>query len=207
MITIIDYGLGNLASVANALEKLGVSYEISSDPAVIKKAKALILPGVGAARQGMENLKKRNLDKVIIEQIKKGVPFLGICLGMQLLFEKSEEGNVTCLGIFKGTVKKFKLEKKVPQIGWNNVKKQKAKSKEQKNTILNRLSENSYVYFVNSYYCFPNDKSIIVGETTYGEKFASMVAKDNVVGMQFHPEKSGKIGFTLLNNFITYYVN
>jgi glutamine amidotransferase len=201
-ITIIDYGLGNLASVANALEKLGVSYEISGDPAVIKKATALILPGVGAAGQGMKNLKKRKLDKVLIEEIKKGKPFLGICLGMQLLFEKSEEGNVMCLGIFDGVVKKFKKMRKVPQIGWNNIK-----IKNQESRIMKNISDDNYVYYVNSFYCKPKVKTIIAGETTYGETFATIVVNENVVGMQFHPEKSGTVGFTLLNNFITYYVN
>jgi imidazole glycerol-phosphate synthase subunit HisH len=200
-ITIIDYGLGNLASVANALEKLGISYEISGDPDVIKKATALILPGVGAAGQGMKNLKKRKLDKVLIEEIKKGKPFLGICLGMQLLFEKSEEGNVKCLGIFDGIVKKFRKMRKVPQIGWNNIE------IKEKNKLFKNVPNKSYVYYVNSFYCSPDDKTVIAGQTNYGETFASIVAKDNVVGMQFHPEKSGTVGFNLLNNFITYYVN
>lgn len=184
MIVIIDYGLGNLASVKNALDKLGIANRISSDPALIKKAKALILPGVGAAGAGMAELKKRGLDKLIIEQIKKGKPFLGICLGMQLLFDKSEERNVACLGVLKGTVKKFQKERKVPQIGWNQV-----------------APDKSYFYFVNSYYCAPSDPSIIVGQTTYGETFASVVRKDNIVGVQFHPEKSGEKGLLFLKNF------
>jgi|SRR3989344_2319976 len=185
MIVVIDYGIGNVGSVVNALDKLGVESKISSDPRVIKKARGIILPGVGNAKQGMENLKKRKLDKVIIEEIKKGKPFLGICLGMQLLFDKSEEGNVKCLGVFKGTVKKFKKERKIPQIGWNNVS-----------------PDNSFFYFVNSYYCVPSDEKIIVGTTTYGETFASVVRKDNIFGVQFHPEKSGKAGFALLKNFL-----
>jgi len=202
MITVIDYGLGNLASVANALEKLEIPYEISGNPDVIKKADGLILPGVGAAGQGMKNLKKRKLDTVILNQIKKGVPILGICLGMQLLFDTSEEGKVKCLGIFDGVVKKFKKMKKVPQIGWNNIR-----IKNQKTRIMKKISDDNYFYYVNSYYCKPKDQSIIVGESFYGETFAGIVAKDNVVGVQFHPEKSGKVGFTLLKNFITYYVN
>ncbi len=202
MIVVIDYGIGNTGSVVNALDKLGIKNRISSDPGVIKKAKGLILPGVGAAGQGMENLKKRNLDKLIINQLKLGKPFLGICLGMQLLFEKSEEGNASCLGIFKGVVKKFKNERKIPQIGWNNVGIRNYELR-----IMEKIKDNSYFYFVNSYYCKPDDKSIIVGKTTYGETFASVVAKDNVVGVQFHPEKSGAIGFQLLKNFINYYVS
>lgn len=186
MIVIIDYGLGNLASVKNALDKLGVESKISNDPLMIKKADKLILPGVGAAGQGMKNLKEKGLDKLIIEEIRTGKPFLGICLGMQLLFEKSEEGNVNCLGILKGTVKKFKKMKKIPQIGWNQVE---------------IIKDKSYFYFVNSFYCQPKDKKIITGITKYGEKFASIVVKDNLWGVQFHPEKSGSVGFKLLENF------
>ncbi len=203
MIVVIDYGIGNLGSVVNALDKLGIKNKISSSPSVVKKASALILPGVGAAGQGMKNLGEQNLDNVIIEQIQKGKPFLGICLGMQLLFDKSEEGNVKCLGIFKGVVKKFAKERKVPQIGWNNIQIQNEKFKK----MFNKIPNNSYFYFVNSYYCEPTDQSIIIGKTIYGEKFASIVVKDNIVGVQFHPEKSGKVGFTLLQNFIKTYVN
>lgn len=202
MIVVIDYGIGNLASVINALDKLGVPSQISSNPAVIKKALALILPGVGAAGQGMKNLIDRNLDKLIVEEIDRGKPFLGLCLGMQLLFETSEEGNTPCLGIFKGTVKKFRRERKVPQIGWNNVS-----QVQPTNELFKNVPDNSYFYFVNSYYCAPDNSSIIDGITDYGEKFASVVAKDNLVGVQFHPEKSGKPGFQLLKNFVNYYAN
>lgn len=196
MITIIDYNIGNLASVANALNKLKVKSIITADSNEIKKADGLILPGVGSAGEGMRNLRERGLDKIIIEQINKGRPFLGICLGMQLLFEKSKEGNVACLGIFKGIVKKFQKERKVPQIGWNQVKNQKSKK------LFMGIPDRSYFYFVNSYYCVPEDKSIVAAETEYGEKFASIIVKDNIVATQFHPEKSGKIGFCLLNNFL-----
>lgn len=201
MIVVIDYDIGNTGSVTNALNKIGISSQISSDPTVIKKSKILILPGVGAAGKGMENLKKKKLDKIIIDEIKSGKPFLGICLSMQLLFDKSEEGNVKCLGIFKGEVKKFKKMRKIPQIGWNNVSLDKTAK------IFKEISNNSYFYFVNSYYCDPKDKSLVVSTSTYGEKFASAVEKDNVVGVQFHPEKSGKIGFDLINNFIQNYDN
>jgi len=191
MIVIIDYGVGNLASVKNALDKLGIKSKISGDPKIIESGTALILPGVGAARQGMKNLKKLGLNKIIITEIKKGKPFLGICLGMQLLFESSEEGNVNCLGIFKGSVKKFKKMKKIPQIGWNEVKCK----------AFQNIPDNSFFYFVNSYYCLPKDKDIIAGITDYGEIFASIIVSNNVIGVQFHPEKSGKIGFQLLKNF------
>lgn len=195
MIVVIDYDIGNLGSVINALDKLGVKSKISNNPKEIKKADALILPGVGAAGQGMKNLKKKGLDKVIVEQIKKEKPFLGICLGMQLLFESSEEGNVKCLGILKGSVKKFKKMKKIPQIGWNQVK-------VIKETKLLEGMDDNYFYYVNSFYCSPKDKNVTVGITNYGEEFAGVVAKDNIFGVQFHPEKSGPVGFRLLENFV-----
>lgn len=196
MIVIIDYGVGNLASVKNALDKLGLNSKISNNPKDIKNARILILPGVGAAGQVMKNLEKNNLGEMIRAEIKKGKPTLGICLGMQLFFEKSEEGNVKCLGIFKGQVKKFRNETKVPQVGWNNVNFPKG------NNIFKGIKNNSYFYFVNSYYCQPSDKSINVGITNYGENFSSIVLKDNIVGVQFHPEKSGPVGFKLLDNFV-----
>ncbi len=202
MIVIIDYKLGNVGSVVNALNSLNVENTVSDDPAVIKKSDAIILPGVGAAGQGMENLKKNGLDKVLVEEIKKGKPFLGICLGMQLLFETSEEGNTKCLGVFDGTVNKFKKMRKIPQIGWNNVGIMNNELR-----IMDGIKTDSYFYFVNSYYCDPKDKEIIAGKTTYGKTFASIVVKDNIVGVQFHPEKSGDVGFQLLKNFIDAEIN
>jgi len=195
MITIINYGLGNLASVTNALGKLEIPYQVSSDIEVLKNAKVLILPGVGAAGRGMENLKNLKIDKVIIEQAKKGIPILGICLGMQLLFSSSEEGNVSCLSLLEGNVRKFNTNLKVPQIGWNQVE---SKS----NSILLRgIKNNSYFYFVNSYYCDPREENTVKGATDYGVKFCSVLEKDNLYGVQFHPEKSGDIGLQLLKNF------
>lgn len=196
MIVIIDYEIGNLGSVINALDKLGVKSKISNNPNEIRKADSLILPGVGAAGQGMKNLEQKGLDKVIVEEIKRGKPFLGICLGMQLLFEKSEEGNVKCLGILKGSVKKFKKMRKIPQIGWNQIDIKKDSK------LLKDIKDKSYFYFVNSFYCTPEDKQVITGSTNYGEIFASIVEKENVVGVQFHPEKSGPVGFKLLENFV-----
>ena len=195
MITVIDYGLGNIASVANALEKLEIPYLVSGDIEVLKNARALILPGVGAAGQGMENLKERGMDQVIIEQAKRGTPILGICLGMQLLFSSSEEGNVNCLGLIQGEVKKFDASLKVPQIGWNQIE-SKADS-----VLLKGIKNNSYFYFVNSYYCDPREGSTIKGVTDYEVKFCSVVVKDNLYGVQYHPEKSGDVGLQLLKNF------
>lgn len=194
MIVIIDYGLGNLGSVKNTLNKLGVDSMISKSIDDIEKADALILPGVGSAKQGMKNLKKINLDKILVREIKKGKPFLGICLGMQLLFSESEEGNVSCLNIIEGKVKIFKNKKlKIPQIGWNEVR--------IKNLFFD-IPNNSSFYFVNSYFCQPKDKSIIVGETEYGVNFCSILIKKNIVATQFHPEKSGQVGLQFIKNWI-----
>lgn len=195
MIGIIDYGLGNLTSVKNALDKIGTSAFISGDPKKLKNSKGLILPGVGAAGSGMKNLKKKGLDQFLIDEIKNGKPFLGTCLGMQLLFEFSEEDNTKCLGILKGKVKKFNGDLKIPEMGWNNV------SVVKNSKILKAIADKSYFYFVNSYYCEPSDENIITGKTDYGITFASVIEKDNIFATQFHSEKSGEIGLQLMKNF------
>lgn len=200
MIVIIDYGLGNLGSVKNTLNKLGVDSMISKSIDDIKKADALILPGVGSAKQGMKNLKKRGLDKILINEIKKGKPFLGICLGMQLLFSTSEEGNVKCLNVVDGKVKMFSSKLKVPQIGWNEVR-IKSLELRVKNLFKNVLDKSSF-YFVNSFYCLPDDKSVIVGETEYEINYCSVLLKNNITATQFHPEKSGQIGQQFIKNWI-----
>ncbi len=195
-ITIIDYGLGNLASVANALDKLGIAYEIWGDPDVIGSAQALILPGVGAAGQGMENLKSRGLDSVIRERVKSGIPILGLCLGMQLLLDVSEEDNVVaCLGLISGSAKKFKTKLKVPQMGWNQVEVMP------NSKLLKSIPSGSYFYFVHSYYCDPVDKTVVKGITDYDGEFCSVVEQGNIYGTQFHPEKSSDHGLQLLKNF------
>jgi len=182
MIVVIDYGLGNLTSVKNALTKLGIPVTISNDPEEIKRAKALILPGVGAAGQGMINLKKLGLDKLIVNQVKANKPILGICLGMQLLFSFSEEGDIDCLNITEGKVKRFNTELKIPEIGWNQVK------ISNNSKLLKGTEANSYFYFVNSYYCDPTDKEIAKGTTEYGEKFCSVLEKDNIFQFYFIPQ-------------------
>jgi len=200
MIVIIDYGLGNLGSVKNTLNKLGVDSMISKSIDDIEKADALILPGVGSAKQGMKNLEERGLDKILINEIKKGKPFLGICLGMQLLFSESEEGNVKCLNVIDGKVKNFNSELKVPQIGWNQIKYQRSNIKDQR--LFKDIPNNSSFYFVNSYYCLPSDKSISVGETEYGINYCSVLIKNNITATQFHPEKSGQVGQQFIKNWI-----
>lgn len=196
MIGIIDYGLGNLTSVKNALDKLNVPNFISDNPLALKKATGLILPGVGAAGAGMKNLITKGLDQFLIDEIKKGKPFLGTCLGMQLLFEFSEEGDTKCLGILKGQVKKFTGNLKIPEMGWNNVKIANPKSQ-----ILNEINDQSYFYFVNSFYCKPDEKEIISGITNYGISFTSVIERDNIFATQFHSEKSGDTGLKVLKNF------
>ncbi len=198
MIAIVDYGLGNLASITNTLDRLALPSIITSDKKIIAKSDSIILPGVGAAGAGMKNLKERGLDKILVDQINKGKSTLGICLGMQLLFSFSEEGNVDCLGVIEGQVKKFGGKMKVPQIGWNQIKCLNAECRMKDNNLFKNIKNNSYFYFVNSYYCVPEDTSVIVGTTDYGGEFCSLLVKDNIVATQFHPEKSGKIGQQLL---------
>jgi imidazole glycerol-phosphate synthase subunit HisH len=204
MITIIDYGVGNIGSVVNTLTSLGQTYQISSDPVIVKSADVLLLPGVGAAGVGMQNLRDRKLDSAIQRATQNGKRFLGFCLGMQLLFEYSEEENTACLGILKGSVKKFRIERKIPQIGWNEVTPVKTNVNSER--LFAGISEGSALYFVNSYYPVPTDISIVAGTTEYGERFASMVATQNIVATQFHPEKSGEVGFRLLQNIMKEYI-
>ncbi len=194
MIVIIDYGLGNLGSVKNALDKLGIVSMVSKLTTDIEKADGLILPGVGSASEGMKNLQKSGLDKVIRGQIEKKKPFLGICLGMQLLFSSSEEGNTICLNVIDGKVKKFKTDLKVPQTGWNQVNQRTSR-------LFSKIKLNSYFYFVHSFYCQPGDRRTEIGTTDYGATFCSAFENENVFGVQFHPEKSGENGIKLLNNF------
>lgn len=201
MIAIIDYGMGNLASVAKALKYLNYDSVITSDPKVISAASGVILPGVGAFAPAMDNLRSKGLDSVIIESAYSGKPFLGICLGMQLLMDGSKEGvylgsamgdYVTGLGIIPGRVRKFETEGlKVPQIGWN-------KLVDCKGSI---LTEGDYVYFVHSYYCIPEHMDDAAGFAEYGIKYCCALEHDNVFATQFHPEKSGEAGLQILNKF------
>lgn len=202
-IAIIDYGMGNIASVRKACVKFGASVTIVSGLKELDGVDKIILPGVGAFGDAMRQLTKMGLDSAIKEKILSGVPFLGICLGMHLLFERSQESKgVKGLGILKGEALRFKDKKiKVPHMGWNNIqiKSQKAKGK---NTILKGVKDNSYAYFCHSYYVEPKDKTIVAAMTDYGGEFASVIAKDNIFGIQFHPEKSQRTGLKILEDFI-----
>lgn len=193
MITIIDYNAGNLRSVQNALQNLGASYIVTSSPTVLAKASKVIFPGVGAAGAAMTVLRKFNLD-IAIKALT--VPTLGICLGMQLLFEKCDEDNTQAIGIFQGTVARFDEKKgiKVPHMGWNRVK------TVGKSPLLKGITDESSFYFVHSYAAPVTDDTI--GITLYGRPFAAAVQKKNFYGTQFHPEKSGENGMSLLRNFL-----
>lgn len=200
-ITIIDYGLGNLASVYNTLRFLGVRPKISKRSADIKKADKLVLPGVGAFRDAMDGLKKENLIGPIKEFLNSGRTYLGICLGLQVLFEKSDEGGTAGLGIFKGTVRRF-LKKdgiKIPHIGWNTVK---VRSGDCAQRLTAGINNNSFFYFDHSYYANPEDKNIIAAITDYGTDFPSLICRGNIYAVQFHPERSQGLGLAMLKNFI-----
>ncbi len=194
-IAIIDYGVGNLKSVYKAFLSLGLEAVVTSDTKEILKADKVVLPGVGAFKDAMKELKERGLTEVIYETVEKEKPFLGICLGMQLLFDKSYEyGEVEGLKLLRGEIVKLDVPLKVPHMGWNTLNFKK------KEPLFTGLSDNSYVYFVHSYY-LETTEDIVSSTTHYGKEIAVSVQKDNIFGAQFHPEKSGDIGLTMLKNF------
>lgn len=200
MIAIIDYKAGNLTSVKLALEYIGADCKITADQKVIASAERIIFPGVGAAGEAMRNIHQLGLIDPILSAAANGTPFLGICLGTQVIYKFSEEdGGVACIGLVPGCVKKFNTsnkEYKIPQIGWNNVK------IIQKHPVFEGIENNSEFYFVHSYYPKSTDTSFIIGETDYAEvRFTSVTGKNNIIATQFHPEKSGRIGLKLLDNF------
>lgn len=199
MIAIIDYGAGNLQSVAKALARLGRAAEVTSAPDRVLNARAVILPGVGAAGDAMRNLERLGLIEPIKRVIAEGRPFLGICLGLQVLLTSSEEGGgCRCLNVFPGTVRLLPPGLKVPQMGWNQVR-QKVR-----HPVFDGIPDGSDFYFVHSYYADPLDRSLVAGETEYGTAFCSVLVKGNLVATQFHPEKSGGVGLRFLENFITF---
>ena len=200
MITIIDYKAGNLTSVQLAFQALGIEAKITDDPAVVLAAQQIVFPGVGAAGASMDSLHRLDLAEAIKTQISRGIPFLGICVGMQVLFEFSEEDEgVPCLGVIPGRVKRFcpsQAKYKIPHMGWNRVRFKTP------HPLLTGIENESEFYFVHSYYPAPTEADTIFGQTDYAEvNFASIVGKDNLLATQFHPEKSGRIGLKLLENF------
>lgn len=205
MVAIIDYGLGNLQSVSKAFQIIDRDVRISSSPSLIKKANIIVLPGVGAFLKGMENLKNTGILDTVIREINKGKPFLGICLGLQLLFTYSQEHTLAPgMNIIKGEVVKFTNDLKIPHMGWNQVE---YTNNELTKKLFKNIPQKAYFYFVHSYYVKPKEEAIIVATTWYGEIFPSAVVKNNIVGVQFHPEKSGDMGLKFLKNFLEIYGN
>lgn len=200
MLAVIDYGAGNLQSVLHALHHLNAEHiQLVRDPKDLKGATKIILPGVGAFGQGMEQLRRQDLISPLKDAIQQGIPYLGICLGMQFLFETSDEmGTHEGLGIIGGHVQRFPHDqrRKVPHMGWNQIK------INHPSALLAGINDDDYFYFVHSYYCMPSNPSDLLLSTDYGLNFASAVAHDNVYGVQFHPEKSQQNGLTILSNFL-----
>ena len=195
-IHIIDYDAGNIESIRNALKKIGCEPVTTNNPKDLFKAKAIIFPGQGSFPAAMKKLNKNGIDKTLIELINNKMPFMGICLGLQLMFAKSEEGECNGLNLFKGTVPKIPDSVKVPHIGWNNVSFNKS------HPIFNGIPDNSYFYFIHSYYVNPDNRDHIIAQTSYGVEFCSAFAYENYVGLQFHPERSGDYGLQIYQNFI-----
>jgi len=202
MITVIDYGMGNLRSVSKALESLGAKVKVSESPSDVKNADRLVFPGVGAFSVCMDEVNKRNLQEPIRDFIKSGKPFLGICMGLQLLFESSQEApGVKGLGVLKGKVAKFTSPNlKVPQIGWNQID---LTQKGKESALFKGIENGDFFYFVHSYFALPEDEDIITSTTNYGVDFCSAINKDNIFATQFHPEKSQAKGLKVLENFLT----
>jgi len=207
MITIVDYGMGNLRSVAKALEQVGARATVTSDPRDVERAGKIILPGVGAMPAAMRELAARRLVEPITVALAAGKPYLGICLGLQVLFERSEEGEgAEGLGILRGVVRRFSFNSqltthnshlKIPHMGWNQVDKGRGEC-----PLLKGIPEGSFFYFVHSYYADPLDRSLVALESEYGARFTAMIWRDNLFATQFHPEKSQALGLQLLRNFI-----
>ena len=197
MIALIDYGAGNLRSVQNALARLGATCSIASMPEDLAEARAIIFPGVGAAAPAMAGLRERGLDQAVIAAIRNGIPFLGICLGMQLLFESSAEDGAACLGVLPGRVERLKTTEKLPHVGWNTLEHVRP------HPVLDG-TEGEAFYFVHSYVVVPRYPAVAAAETTYGLPFVSAIARQELVGVQFHPERSGTDGLRLLENFLRF---
>jgi len=198
-VTVIDYGVGNLRSVTKALEFLGCQVTLTSDPEIVARADKLVLPGVGAFGAGMANLQRLSLVEAIRDAIRRGTPLLGICLGLQLLFDESEEmGNYEGLKLVRGKVVRFPDQKgiRIPHMGWNALQIHKPEP------LFKGVADGAMVYFVHSYFPVPDDPSVIAATTEHGVEFVSAIAIDNIFGTQFHPEKSSKVGLQILRNFV-----
>jgi glutamine amidotransferase len=197
VIAIIDYGAGNLRSVTNAIARLGYCPKVTNRVGEVLEAQAVILPGVGAAADTMESLRKLELISPICQLIAEGRPFFGVCIGLQILFTSTEEGGgQKCLGILPGQVKRLPLGQKIPHMGWNQVRQRLP------HPVFDDIPDKTNFYFVHSYYVEPEDSSLVAGETEYGIPICSVVTRGNLVATQFHPEKSGEFGLRMYHNFL-----
>ena len=197
MIAIIDYGAGNIRSIEKALEYVEASVQVTDEPDIVNKAQAIVLPGVGSGGAAMSRMTERGLDDAIREATQQGKPFLGICLGMQLLADHHAEGEVDGLSLFPGEVRRIPHGPKIPHMGWNQVKPQHTTL-----DIFDNIPQDAYFYFAHSYYVEPQDSQGVAAVTDYGSPFCSVIVTERVWGTQFHPEKSGSVGLQLLNNFL-----
>ena len=195
-VAIIDYGVGNLRSVEKAFAATGCDAVISDNEVTLRAAERLVLPGVGAFGSCMRALRERGFDSLVQERAAAGTPLLGICVGMQMLFDVSDEfGSTEGLGLLRGRVRRFETELVVPQVGWNRIHQQ------QRHGLFAGVDDGSFCYFVHSFYCDPADRTVVIGETDYDARYASVVAARNICGVQFHPEKSQHVGLQMLKNF------
>jgi imidazole glycerol-phosphate synthase subunit HisH len=197
MIAIIDYGAGNIRSIEKALEHVGAVVEVTDDPMAVASAQAVVLPGVGSGGAAMVRMRQRGLDDAIRQATQQGKPFLGICLGMQLLADHHAEGEVDGLGLFRGEVRRIPHGPKIPHMGWNQVRPLHAGL-----PIFASIPEDTYFYFAHSYYVEPQDQQGVAAVTDYGSPYCSVIVTERVWGTQFHPEKSGGVGLQLLKNFV-----
>lgn len=197
MIAIIDYGAGNIRSIEKALEHVGAIVQVTDEPDTVNKAEAIVLPGVGSGGAAMSRMTERGLDNAIRRATQQGKPFLGICLGMQLLADHHAEGEVDGLSLFPGEVRRIPHGPKIPHMGWNQVKPLQTAL-----AIFEDIPEDAYFYFAHSYYVEPQDSHGVAAITDYGSPFCSVIVTEQVWGTQFHPEKSGYVGLQLLNNFL-----
>lgn len=200
MIAVVDYGAGNVQSVVNALEMIGADAELTTDPAVISSAAGGIVPGVGAARDTMQNLERRGLVQPVLDVIAAGTPYLGICMGMQALMTYSvEHGGQRCLDVVAGVVRDLETDQAVPHMGWNAVNPTQQGAG---HPLLDGIPAGAEFYFVHSFACFPDDPAWVLAETEYGSSFPSIIGRANIMSTQFHPERSGPYGLRLLRNFV-----
>lgn len=197
-VAIIDYGVGNLRSVEKAFAATGCEAIVTADETELRNAERLVLPGVGAFGACMKALSQRGFDRLVHEKAQKGTPLLGVCVGMQMLFDESDEfGSTAGLGLLRGRVRRFGNDLVVPHVGWNRIYQKRS------HRLFDGIADGSFCYFVHSFYCEPADEMVVAGETDYGARYASVVAEKNICGVQFHPEKSQDIGLKMLRNFTT----